>query len=212
MEKQDLLDLGMDEELAKKVLIVHAKDIQAANAKTATAEQERDDLKGQLGERDKQLTKIKQSAGDNDELKEQIKTLQDTNKQTATDFQAKLDKQARDFKIEQALSNAQAKNPKAVKALLDLEEVKVDGDQLLGMEDQLKALKESDGYLFEDTEPDGSQSKGGVHIFPSGVHIFPKGNPSRGDKTKTLDDLSLAEQSKLYREDPKKWQTLANKS
>lgn len=205
MEKQDLLDLGLEEAAAKQVLVLHAKDIQAANAKTATAEQERDDLKGQLGERDKQLTKIKQSAGDNEELKEQIKTLQDTNKQTATDFQAKLDKQARDFKIEQALSNAQAKNPKAVKALLDLEEVKVDGDQLLGMEDQLKALKESDGYLFEDTEPDGNQSKGGVHIFP-------KGNPPRGDNAKTLDDLSLAEQSKLYREDPKKWQTLANKS
>lgn len=205
MEKQDLLDLGLEEETAKQVLVLHAKDIQAANAKTATAEQERDDLKGQLGERDKQLTKIKQSAGDNEELKEQIKTLQDTNKQTATDFQAKLDKQARDFKIEQALSNAQAKNPKAVKALLDLGEVKVDGDRLLGMDDQLKALKESDGYLFEDTEPDGNQSKGGVHIFP-------KGNPPRGDKAKALDDLSLAEQSKLYREDPKKWQALANKS
>ena len=36
----------------------------------------------------------------------------------------------------------------AVKALLDMDKVKLDGDQLLGIDEQLKALKESDSYLF----------------------------------------------------------------
>jgi len=37
-----------------------------------------------------------------------------------------------DFALERALTAAKAKNPKAVKALLNLENVKLDGEQLLG--------------------------------------------------------------------------------
>jgi hypothetical protein len=36
-----------------------------------------------------------------------------------------------------------------VEALLNKDSIKLDGDKLLGLEDQLKALKESDAYLFE---------------------------------------------------------------
>ena len=46
-------------------------------------------------------------------------------------------------------SGAKSKNIKSVKANLDLEKIKLDGDKLLGFDDQIKALKESDAYLFE---------------------------------------------------------------
>jgi len=36
--------------------------------------------------------------------------------------------------------------------LLDMEKVKLDGEQLLGLDDQLKALQQSDPYLFGDAE------------------------------------------------------------
>ena len=53
-----------------------------------------------------------------------------------------------DFAIEKALAAAKAKNAKAVKALLDMEKVKLDGEQLLGLDEQLKELQKSDAYLF----------------------------------------------------------------
>ena len=199
MEKQELLDLGLDEDTVKQVMVLHAKDIQVANAKTAAAEQGRDDLKTQLEERDSQLTKLKKAVGDNEDLQDQIKSLQDANKQATADYQEKLAKQSKEFKIDNALRDANAKNPKAVKALLELDQVSVDGENLVGLEDQLNSLKESDGYLFGSPQS-GTKKK-----------IIVPGNPGSGDNVaKSLNDMSLAEQSKLYREDPAKWKELAD--
>ncbi len=56
-----------------------------------------------------------------------------------------------DSALNMALVGAKAKNPKLAKAALDISVIKLDGDKLLGFEEQLEKLKESDGYLFDDT-------------------------------------------------------------
>jgi hypothetical protein len=117
------------------------------------------DLKQQLKDRDAQLEDLSKKATGNEDLLKQINDLQESNKQTALDYQAKLDKQAFDFSLEKALADAKAKNPKAVKALLNTEVIKLDGDKLLGLEEQLKALQESDGYLFGSGEPAGLKGR-----------------------------------------------------
>ena len=108
-------------------------------------------LEADLQERDKQLEQLKQAAGNSEELKKQIEALQAENKKAAEEWQAKFAQMQLDFALERALTAARAKNPKAVKALLDMEKVKLDGDQLLGLDDQLKALQQSDPYLFGDS-------------------------------------------------------------
>src|SRR5690606_36166145 len=105
-------------------------------------------LETDLQARDTQLEELKKAAGTSEELKKQIETLQAENKTAAEEWQTKVEKMQRDFAVEKALTTAKAKNPKAVKALLDMEKVKLDGDKLLGLDDQLKAIKESDPYLF----------------------------------------------------------------
>ncbi|MFT8557717.1 phage scaffolding protein [Liquorilactobacillus hordei] len=128
-------------------------------------------LTGQIKERDGQLNTLKKSVGDNEELKAQIKSLQDENKQTATDYQTKLADQSKSFKIDSALRDAKARNPKAVKALLDLEKVSVDGDNLVGFKDQLEAVQKDNDYMFE-TADNNNSAKPGVKIVnpnnPSG--------------------------------------------
>ena len=62
---------------------------------------------------------------------------------------AEIEKIRLESKIDLAINNAKSKNIKSVKANLDLEKIKLDGDKLLGFDDQIKALKESDAYLFE---------------------------------------------------------------
>jgi len=96
-----------------------------------------------------------------------------------------------DIAIEKALTAAKAKNPKAVKALLDLEKVKLDGDKLLGLEDQLKTIQQSDPYLF------GESGKVGSGTNPPGA-----GNPEVNPWKKETWNLTM--QGKILREDPAK--------
>jgi len=96
-----------------------------------------------------------------------------------------------DFAIEKALAAAKAKNPKAVKALLDMEKVKLDGEQLLGLDDQLKAIQQSDPYLF------GESGKVGSGTNPPGA-----GNPEANPWKK--ETWNLTQQGKILREDPAK--------
>ena len=121
------------------------------------------DLSGQLKDRDKQLKDLSGKAAGNEDLQQQIEKLQEENKQTAKDYQAKLEKQAFDFALEKAVTDAKAKNPKAVKALLDVENIKLDGDKLLGLEEQLKGLQESESYLFGTEEPKSLKGREPVH-------------------------------------------------
>lgn len=60
-----------------------------------------------------------------------------------------IEKVKLDSKIDLAINNAKAKNIKSVKANLNLKQIKLDGDKLLGFDDQIEALKKSDAYLFE---------------------------------------------------------------
>lgn len=135
------------------------------------------DLKNQLDDRDTQLKDLSAKAVGNDDLKAQIKALQDANQAAAEDYKAKLEKQTYDFALDRALLDAKAKNPIAVKALLNSEIIKLDGEQLLGLSEQLSALKESDGYLFDSgvTEPPK----------PSG---YKPGSTQRGNNPKPEDD------------------------
>ncbi len=150
-------------------------------------------LETDLAARDQQLEQLKQAAGNSEELKKQNEQLQAENKRAAEEWQTKMAQLQLDFALERALTAAKAKNPKAVKALLDMEKVKLDGEQLLGLEEQLKAIKESDPYLFGDSIP----GKVGSGTNPPGAGN-PEVNPWKPDT------FNLTLQGKILREDPAK--------
>jgi hypothetical protein len=148
-------------------------------------------LETDIQERDKQFEQLKNAAGNSEELKAQIEQLQAENQKAAEEWQAKMAQMQLNFAIEKALAAAKAKNTKAVKALLDLEKVKLDGEQLLGLDDQLKTLKETDPYLF------GDSGKVGGGTNPPGA-----GNPEVNPwKPETF---NLTMQGKILMEDPAK--------
>jgi len=148
-------------------------------------------LEADLQGRDAQLEQLKSAAGNSEELKAQIEQLQAENQKAAEEWQAKMAQMQLDFAIERALAAAKAKNAKAVKALLDMEKVKLDGEQLLGLDDQLKTLKETDPYLF------GESGKVGGGTNPPGA-----GNPEVNPWKKETWNLTL--QGKILKEDPAK--------
>lgn len=79
-------------------------------------------------------------------------------KKDAEDWETKYNTDIGKLKLEHSLDTAllaeKAKNTKAVKALLNMENIKLDGDKLIGLDEQIETLKKDSAYLFdiEDTE------------------------------------------------------------
>lgn len=152
------------------------------------------DLKKQLDDRDTQLKDLSTKATGHDELQNQIKALQDANQTAKDEYEAKLTKQAYDFALDKELLTAKARNPIAVKALLDMEAIKLDGDSLLGLSEQLTKLQESDGYLF-DVES-GSQGGTGSYNPGSSQRTNPPPPPKDGVEAVTAIYEQLKTQNK----------------
>src|SRR5699024_2964751 len=159
------------------------------------------DLDEQIKERDKQLKDLGEKAKDSEELTAEIDRLKEENEDATNKLKEKLNKQAFDFSLEKALGKAGAKNPKAVKALLDTESIKLDGETLLGLDDQLKALQESDGYLFGEDEPPGLK---GRKPNEGGTNTQGIKNPF------SKEHFNLTEQAKLLKENPELAKQLQN--
>lgn len=156
MTRKQLEDLGLTKEQADSIIKINGDDIE--NAKSASAAEiknlqtEVDGLKTQVGDRDKQLETLKASAGDNADLKKQIEDLQTENATAKANHESELNQLKVDFEVEKALTGAKAKNIKAVKALLELEDAKLDKDgNVKGLAEQIEKLTTGDDtkFLFE---------------------------------------------------------------
>ena len=150
MKRDDLKEHGLSEEQINFVMAQNGKDVNALNDKINGLTSERDGLQKQIDDRDEQLTTLKKSAKDNEELQGQIKQLQEDNKTAKQNYQDQLAKQNKSFKIEGALRDAKAKNIKTVLPLIDTEKVSVNDDgSLNGLSEQLDAVKKDNSFLFE---------------------------------------------------------------
>jgi len=132
-------------------------------AKFTAAETQISDLKSQISQRDKDLEELKKldAAG----LKQQLSDLQAKYDTDTKAYNDKLTAQTINNHIELKLTAAKAKNLTAVKALINLDNVKLDGDKLLGFDDQLKEITKNNPYLFGEVEknppPPGAAGTGG---------------------------------------------------
>lgn len=88
-------------------------------------------------------------------------------------LQTKYDSDLAAAKLDNALNlalvEAKARDPKLVKALIDMSVVKLDGEQLMGLNDQITKITESHGYLFATDDPNGGD--GGGRTNTGGAHV-----------------------------------------
>lgn len=153
MKREFLKSLELTDEVIDKIMAENGNDINREKAKQTELETQINDYKTQVSDRDKQLEELKKSVGDSESLKAQIDKLQEDNKKSNEAYEAKIKQMGIENAINVALSNAKAKNAKAVRALLDLENAQLDGETIKGLDKQIEKLKESDAYLFEDGKP-----------------------------------------------------------
>ena len=169
MKRKFLEDMGLTKEQIDKILDENSQDIGKAKGDfekvqgdLATANQEIAALKNQVADRDSQLETLKNSTGDVEAMKQQIKALQDDNKAKDASHAAEIKQLKIDAAVTTALTGAKAKNAIAVKALLkDLDKAELGEDGTIkGLAEQIEALQKSDAYLFDITTTKKPQVKG----------------------------------------------------
>jgi hypothetical protein len=166
MRKEELIALGLDEATAVKVEKASTEELKTFIPKTRFDEvnTEKKKLEDDVKDRDKQLETLKTSTGDVEALKIQITTLQAENKTKDETHAAELKQLKAENAINAALATSKAKNPKAARALLDIDIKKVefnDDGTIKGLDDQIKKLTEAEDskFLFD------TESKPGIPKF-----------------------------------------------
>lgn len=74
----------------------------------------------------------------------------------------------RDSAVNLALLGAKARDVKAVRPFLDLDTVKLDGEKVMGLDEQLQKLKTEKAFLFEDENTNPAASA--AHVNSAGEH------------------------------------------
>ena len=154
MKKEDFIALGIDEELAIKCEKASNEELKGYVPYDRFKEviEEKNKLKNDIADRDKQFETLKNSTGDVEAMKEKIASLQADNKAKDEAHVAKIKQMKINSALESALIGSKAKNVTAVKALIkDLDKAELQDDgSIKGLEEQIAALKKSDSYLFEE--------------------------------------------------------------
>ena len=159
MTQEQFEALGIEKSLAKKAADESKKELEGYVAKETydTTEQQRKQLETTVNDYKTQLDTLKASAGDNEALKQQIADLQEQNRQKTL----KLTNA-----IKMAISST-AQDSNLVAGLVDRNKLILGEDgKVTGLEEQVKALKESKPFLFKQEQQTGKGKKG---FFPLGA-------------------------------------------
>lgn len=158
MKTEELLEIGLTEEQADKVLAINGKDIERHKKVAETAKADLSDLQKQLEQRDKDIAVLKKTAGDADAIKKQLEELQ--TKYTAdTESYAKQIAE-RDYAdaMTRAIADSGVKfsskaAERAFVADLKAKQLEINNGALDGFADFLKTQQEADPTAFQSDKP-----------------------------------------------------------
>ncbi len=119
----------------------HESELSTANAKI-------DNLQTQLSDASKRIEDFK--GMDIEGIKKAADEWKEKAEKAAKDADDKVNALKFDHTLEAELAKAKAKNPKAVRALLDAEALKLQEDgSILGLKEQLEGIKTENDYMFD---------------------------------------------------------------
>lgn len=151
MKRDQLKELGLQDDVIDKVMSMNGADIEKAKSSNAEMAEENESLKAQIAERDKDLKNLRKNAKDNEELSNSYKELQTKYDKDTTDLSNKLSKIRLNSALDNALIKSNVRNTKAIKGFLNMDQIKLDKEgNLTGLDDQISAIKKTDAYLFNE--------------------------------------------------------------
>ena len=161
MKTEDLKNQGLTDEQISFVMSENGKDIEKFKTENETNKTELKSVKEQLKSANETIESYKNM--NIEDIKKSADDYKAKFEQSENERKSEIEKLKLTHAIDNALTKAGAKNLNAVKATLDLSNVKLDGDKLLGFDDLLKNSKEQDGYLYDDVQQ--SQGTGSTGNF-----------------------------------------------
>jgi len=190
MKKEQLLEMGLTEEQADKVLNLHKEVLSGfiPKARFDEVNETKKELEQQIQERDNQLKELQKKAKGNEELEKRIQELQETNKATKEQYEAKI----KDMTITAAIQSklTDAKYPDLLLTKFDQSKLSIAEDgTVLGIDEQLAVLKEQYKDLFK---PDLRGRE------PNNIGGTPPGTKNPWSK----EHFNLTEQGRILRENP----------
>lgn len=134
MKREFLEGMGLSKENIDTIMAENGKDITAVKEELNTANTTIATLRN---------TVAKYDGVDVEKLKGDI-----------TSWETKYNEDIAELKLNSALDSAllgaRARDVKAIKPFIDMNLVKLEGEKVIGLEEQLKGIKETKGFLFEE--------------------------------------------------------------
>ena len=173
MKTEDLKAQGLTEEQINFVMAENGKDLKALQEENTTLKTEKSQLENdkkvlekEKGDKEKALADLQKNTITKEEYDKKVKEIEDNAKKEHSDyiFNQLLTQAFKDAKVRDTENTR-----KAVKESLDLTKITTDNDgkNLIGIKEQLEAIKKSDPHFFETkfsgsepTEPGGNGGKG----------------------------------------------------
>ncbi|MFL8675982.1 phage scaffolding protein [Clostridioides sp. GD02404] len=180
MNKEQFIALGLTEELAKKAESESLSELKNYIPKTRFDEVNtaKKQFENDIQDRDKQLENLKINSGNSEELKKQIETLQEENKNKDIKYQEEL----QDLKLSNAIKlsiSGKVHDEELAAGLFDKSKLILGDDgKVAGIEEQLKAIQESKKFLFKE-EKQSSPKLGFKFGSDGGNNIDNSNQPSK---------------------------------
>lgn len=198
MNKEQFIALGLTEELAKKAESESLSELKNYIPKTRFDEVNtaKKQLENDIQDRDKQLENLKINSGNSQELKKQIETLQEENKNKDIKYQEEL----QDLKLSNAIKlsiSGKVHDEELAAGLFDKSKLILGDDgKVAGIEEQLKAIQESKKFLFKE-EKQSNPKSGFKFGSDGGSNIDNSNQPS---KLSMKDAIQAKIQSQMAKE------------
>lgn len=108
-----------------------------------------------------------------------VKQLQADVENWKTKYNQDLESARLDSAIKLAVAKSGTRSEKALMGMLDTNAIKIDKDgKITGLDEQIEAIKKSDGFLFEPIKP--AEPEGGSQVTLDGNHSGGPGNNQEG--------------------------------
>lgn len=161
MQLEQLIELGLSEEVAKEVMKAHQDAIKnkyVPLARFNDVNEEKKQYKEQVDDLNKKLGELQSKAKNNEEITQQIETL----KQQIDDKEKEMESIRKSNAIKLEVLKANPRDINDILPHIDSKIVKIEDGKVTGLEEQLRNLKENKSYLFKEENPAGTGgSKGG---------------------------------------------------
>lgn len=163
MRKEEFVAIGISEDLAEKAAKASAEELKDMVPRTRMNEvtEENKQLKAAKAQAETDLEELRKTAGDNEALTKQITDLQNAAKAKDAEYAQQLKALRLGNAIRLGITDAQ--DIDLVAGLVDQSKlILADDGKLTGLDEQLKAIRESKPFLFkaQDNNDKGKQGAG----------------------------------------------------